>query len=235
VALSENTSQHYSWLVVGICDYLYFFPKMTFSIVSSIAQTGELCVATATCYVAVGDRVPKIMPGVGAVAVQASPKPSNRLDILNLMKKGQSPEKAIIKCLDNDAEKGIRQILAIDSSGAAHVFSGNKTINISDSVIGKNFAIAGNMLRNREIIPEMAKTFQKNLDLNLPKRSLLALKAGEDAGGDKRGRLSAALLYSKPNHRIMVLRIDYSNNPLEDLTEALELRYSDEYANISDL
>ena len=208
---------------------------MTFSIVSSIAHTGELCVATATCYVAVGDRVPKIMPGVGAVAVQASPKPSNRIEILNLIKKGQSPKKAITNCLNSDTDKDIRQIIAINSSGCAHVFSGYKTINISDSIVGNNFAIAGNMLGSEEVVPEMEKSFQKNFDFNLPKRLLLALKAGEKAGGDKRGRLSAALFYSKPNHRIMVLRIDYSNNPLEDLTEALELRYSEEYSNISDL
>ena len=209
--------------------------KMTFSILSSNVNTGELCVASSTCYVAVGDRVPKIMPGVGAVAVQASPKPSNRIDILNLIKKGQSPKQAITDCLNSDTEKDISQILAINFLGVPYVFSGHKTIDISDSFMGNDFAIAGNMLRSKKVVPEIALTFQKNFNLNLPKRSLLALKAGEVAGGDKRGRLSAALLYSKPQHRIMVLRIDYSNNPLEDLTSALELRYSEEYGNISDL
>ena len=207
---------------------------MTFSIVSSITNTGELCVATATCVVAVGDRVPKLLPQVGAIAVQALPKPTDRKNILDLIKKGKSVKTAVSRILKGDKKKEERQIVVIDSKGEGYVFSGKKTISISDSFVGENFAIAGNMLASESVVPSMAKAYEKNSHLFLPKRLIYSLKAGEKKGGDKRGRLSAAILYSKPNYRTMSLRIDYSKNPLRDLSLALDLRYSKNYKNSFD-
>ena len=205
---------------------------MTFSIVASNSNTGELCVATATCFVAVGCRVPKIIPKVGAIAVQASPNPSNRRDILLLMQKGKSNEQAISEVLKNDKKKEERQIFVINTKGESSVFSGKKTISITDSFVGENFAIAGNMLASHNVISSMVNTFKDNPKCSLPKRMLYALQAGEKEGGDKRGKMSAAILYSKPNLRIMNLRIDYSHDPLKDLSIALELRCSKKYKNL---
>lgn len=208
---------------------------MTFSILASDFKTGELCVATATYFLAVGNNVPKIIPDVGAIVVQASAKTSNyRNEILNLIKKGVSTKKAVTQALKNDKLKEERQIAVINLMGNAHVFSGNKTVRVSDSFIGKNFAIAGNMLANKSVVSTMAKSFQKNTGTFLPKRLIKALIAGEKRGGDKRGRLSAAIIYYKPHYKTMTLRIDYSNNPLKALLAALELRYSEEYISILD-
>ena len=84
------------------------------------------------------------------------------------------------------------------------------------------------MLASTLVISSMEKAFLNNANVFFPKRLLLTLIAGEDAGGDKRGWISAAIEYSKPNRRIMTLRIDYSNNPLKELSLALEQRYSKE-------
>ena len=201
---------------------------MTFSIVASNPSTKELCVATSTGLVAVGNLVPSILPNVGAICVQAMVKPSYRETILDLMKNGSSNESAINNVLKNDKKKEHRQIIVVNAKGQTYVFSGLRMINIFDSCMEDNFAIAGNMLASGSIISSMKKAFLNSSNVFFPKRLLLTLIAGENAGGDKRGCMSAAIEYFKPNRRIMTLRIDYSNNPLKDLSMALEKRYSKE-------
>ncbi|MCH2545394.1 MAG: hypothetical protein CFH12_00635 [Alphaproteobacteria bacterium MarineAlpha5_Bin2] len=201
---------------------------MTFSIVASNPSTKELCVATSTGLVAVGNLVPSILPNVGAICVQAMVKPSYRETILDLMKNGSSNESAINNVLKNDKKKEHRQIIVVNAKGQTYVFSGLRMINICDSCMEDNFAIAGNMLASGSVISSMKKAFLINSNVFFPKRLLLTLIAGENAGGDKRGCLSAAIEYFKPNRRIMTLRIDYSNNSLKDLSMALEKRYSKE-------
>ena len=201
---------------------------MTFSIVASNPNTKELCVATSTCLVAVGDLVPCILPNVGAICVQAIVKPSYRTTILDLMKKGFSNESAFDHVLKNDKKKEHRQIIVVNAKGKTYVFSGQRMINIYDSCMEDDFAIAGNMLASASVISSMKKEFLNNANVFFPKRLLLTLIAGENAGWDKRGCMSAAIEYFKPNRRIMTLRIDYSNNPLKDLSMALEQRFSKE-------
>ena len=201
---------------------------MTFSIVASNPSTKELCVATSTGLVAVGNLVPSILPNVGAICVQAKVNPSYRATILNLMKKGLPNESAFDHVLKNDKKKEHRQIIVVNAKGQSYIFSGQQTIAISDSYMENNFAIAGNMLASDSVISSMKKAFLNNANVFFPKRLLLTLIAGEDAGGDKRGCMSAAIEYFKPTRRIMTLRIDYSNNPLKELLLALEQRYSKE-------
>ena len=201
---------------------------MTFSIVASNPSTKELCVATSTGLVAVGNLVPSILPNVGAICVQAMVKPSYRETILDLMKNGSSNESAINHVLKNDKKKEHRQIIVVNTKGQTYVFSGLRMINICDSCMEDNFVIAGNMLASGSVISSMKKAFLNNSNVFFPKRLLLTLIAGENVGGDKRGCMAAAIEYFKPNRRIMTLRIDYSNNPLKDLSMALEKRYSKE-------
>ena len=201
---------------------------MTFSIVASNPSTKELCVATSTGLVAVGNLVPSILPNVGAICVQAMVKPSYRETILDLMKKGSSNESAINNVLKNDKKKEHRQIIVVNAKGQTYVFSGLRMINICDSCMEDNFAIAGNMLASTSVISSMKTAFLNSANIFFPKRLLLTLIAGENAGGDKRGSMSASIEYFKPSMRNMTLRIDYSNNPLKDLSMALEQRYSKE-------
>jgi len=201
---------------------------MTFSIVASNPNTKELCVATSTGLVAVGNLVPSILPNVGAICVQAMVKPSYRETILDLMKKDFSKESAINNVLRNDKKKEHRQIIVVNTKGQSYIFSGQKTITISETYREDHFAIAGNMLASTLVVSSMKTSFLNNPRVFFPKRLLLTLIAGENAGGDKRGCMSAAIEYFKPNRRIKTLRIDYSNNPLKDLSMALEKRYSKE-------
>ena len=201
---------------------------MTFSIVASNPSTKELCVATSTGLVAVGNLVPSILPNVGAICVQAMVKPSYRETILDLMKNGSSNESAINNVLKNDKKKEHRQIIVVNAKGQTYVFSGLRMINICDSCMEDNFAIAGNMLASNSVISSMKTAFLINPNVFFPKRLLLTLIAGENAGGDKRGSMSASIEYFKPSMRNMTLRIDYSNNSLKDLSMALEKRYSKE-------
>ena len=201
---------------------------MTFSIVASNPSTKELCVATSTGLVAVGNLVPSILPNVGAICVQAMVNPSYRTTILDLMKKGFSNKSAFDHVLKNDNKKEHRQIIVVNAKGQSYIFSGKKTISIYDSYKEDNFAIAGNMLASASVISSMKTAFLNNSNVFFPKRLLLTLIAGENAGGDKRGCMSASIEYFIPNKRIMTLRIDYSNNPLKELSLALEQRYSKE-------
>jgi len=201
---------------------------MTFSIVASNPSTKELCVATSTGLVAVGNLVPSILPNVGAICVQAMVNPSYRTTILDLMKKGFSNKSAFDHVLKNDNKKEHRQIIVVNAKGQSYIFSGQKTTDISDFYRGNYFSIAGNMLASTSVIPSMKKAFLNNANIFFPKRLLLTLIAGDNAGGDKRGCISAAIEYFKPNKRIMTLRIDYSHSPLKELSMALQLRYSKE-------
>ena len=118
---------------------------MTFSIVASNPSTKELCVATSTGLVAVGNLVPSILPNVGAICVQAMMKPSYRETILDLMKKDSSNESAINHVLKNDKKKEHRQIIVVNAKGQCYIFSGQKTIAISDSCRGDYFSIAADI------------------------------------------------------------------------------------------
>ena len=150
------------------------------------------------------------------------------------MKKGFSNKSAFDHVLKNDKKKEHRQIIVVNAKGQSYIFSGQKTISISDSSMEDNFAIAGNMLASASVISSMKTVFLNNSNVFFPKRLLLTLIAGENAGGDKRGLMSAAIKYFKPNKRIMTLRIDYSNNPIKDLSIAIEKRYSKECKDIFD-
>ena len=153
---------------------------MTFSIVASNPSTKELCVATSTGLVAVGNLVPSILPNVGAICVQAMVKPSYRETILDLMKKGSSNKSAINNVLKNDKKKEHRQIIVVNAKGQTYVFSGQRMVNICDSCMENNFAIAGNMLASTSVISSMKTAFLNNLNVFFPKRLLLSFKKGEN-------------------------------------------------------
>ena len=146
---------------------------MTFSIVASNPSTKELCVATSTCLVAVGNLVPSILPNVGAICVQAMVKPSFRKIILDLIEKGSSNESAINKVLENDIKKEYRQIIVVNAKGQTFVFSGQRMMNICDSYIEDNFAIAGNMLASASVISSMKTAFLNNSNVFFNQRLLL--------------------------------------------------------------
>ncbi|MDE0569472.1 MAG: DUF1028 domain-containing protein [Verrucomicrobiales bacterium] len=200
-------------------------PIATFSIIGSDPDTGELGVAVQSKIVAVGAVVPWARAGIGAIATQSFANVSYGQKGLELLKKGKSPKDVIVLLTENDAAKAYRQVGVLASNGNAANFTGEKCMKWAGGISGKSFTIQGNILANENVISEMAKSFiQSNGKAPLAQRLINALKAGQLAGGEKRGRQSASLLvvkenwgYGGNNDRFRDLRVDDHQTPIEEL------------------
>lgn len=194
---------------------------MTFTIVAGDPNTGEMGVATTTCLVGVGDVVPAAKAGIGVVACQAHIRPSNRAKLLYYLTAGITLERAVEMALQDDPQADRRQILGIDAACKPFVYTGVAVEGACGSVIGTHHVIAGNLLLHTAVLHAVDMSFQMPSTDSLAHRLVRALLAGEQAGGDKRGRMSAALCIAAPNQRSVSLRIDYSADPLTDLKAAV--------------
>ena len=194
---------------------------MTFSIVARCPKTLALGVAAASASIAVGNRVPHIKAGVGAVATQAKTNVNYGIEGLKLLEKGFSPKEALEALLEKDPEREERQIIMIDAKGRVAAFTGKMTIEWSGHIIGKDYAVAGNLLVSREVIEAMAMAFEKSEGETLAERLLRALEAGQHAGGDRRGRASAALKVQGVNLHVD-LKVDFDSNPVKKLRRIYE-------------
>ncbi|MDA7650029.1 DUF1028 domain-containing protein [Verrucomicrobiales bacterium] len=200
-------------------------PVATFSIVGSDPDTGELGVAVQSKIVAVGAVVPWARAGIGAIATQSFANVSYGQKGLELLKKDKSPKEVIALLTKDDAAKAYRQVGVLASNGNTANFTGEKCMKWAGGISGENFTIQGNILANENVISEMAKSFiQSNGKAPLAQRLISALKAGQLAGGDKRGRQSASLLvvkekwgYGGNNDRFRDLRVDDHQAPIEEL------------------
>ena len=195
----------------------------TFSIVAADPDTGELGVAVQSKFIAVGAVVPWARAGVGAVATQSWANTSFGTKGLELMGKGFSPQEAMNMMLAEDGEKEYRQVGMVDASGNSASFTGSECFQWAGGVTGKNYACQGNILVNRETVTKMAEVFV-NSKGDLASRLLKALDAAQEAGGDSRGKQSAALLVVKPaggyggfNDRYIDLRVDDHPEPIKEL------------------
>jgi len=182
-----------------------------------------VCVSTAVQ--AVGSRVPHVEAGVGAIATQANTNILYGINGLKLLKTGLSPRAVLETMLKEDPQRESRQVIIIDRDGRTAAFTGKETMNWKGHLVGKDYAVAGNILVGSRVIKAMAQTFE-NSKGELAERLLKALEAGQDAGGDKRGRLSAALLVAGKEQRgtrpILDLRVDEHPNPVEELIRIFE-------------
>jgi len=194
---------------------------MTFSIVARHPQTLALGVAVSTAVPAVGSRVPHVEAGVGAIATQAKTNVLYGIEGLKLLKGGLSPQAALETMLQKDVDKEHRQVIIIDAKGRTAAFSGRENVEWKGHIVGKDCAVAGNMLVGSHVIEAMVKTFEATKG-ELAERLLKALEAGEEAGGDKRGRMSAALLVAgeqwvTESGPILDLRVDAHHDPVAEL------------------
>ena len=201
----------------------------TFSIVACDPATGELGVAVQSKFVAVGAVVPYAKAGIGAVATQALANTTYGPDGLKLLSEGKSPAEVITLLTGADPAKSQRQVGIIDSKGASVTFTGDRCIGWAGGIAGKNYAVQGNILTGEEVVKAMAKAFEQSKG-EFAQRLIDALRAGQAAGGDKRGRQSAALLvvqegagYSGLNDRKRDLRVDDHPQPIEELQRIYEL------------
>jgi uncharacterized Ntn-hydrolase superfamily protein len=202
---------------------------MTFSIVACDTQEQSWGVAVASKFLAVGAVVPFAQAGSGAVATQSFANTSFGPRGLNLMASGLSARKALKELLNDDPDKDLRQIGLVDQKGGAATFSGGGCFAWAGGLTGKGYAIQGNILAGEKVILAMEKAFLKAKG-ELPTRLFAALRAGDRAGGDRRGRQSAAIYVVKPQggyggylDRWIDYRVDDHEDPLTRLGELLEL------------
>jgi uncharacterized Ntn-hydrolase superfamily protein len=201
----------------------------TYSIVAADTEAGECGVAVQSKFLAVGAFVPWARGGIGAVATQAFAEITYGNRGLEMLESGLSPQDAIDQLTAGDDMRSHRQVGIVAADGSSASYTGDECFEHAVSVTGEDFAAQGNILSNPEVPEAMANSFRGSSG-RLADRLLAALTAGEEAGGEKRGVESAALLVVKPgggyggNHdRWLDLRIDHSNSPIEDLSGLLDL------------
>jgi uncharacterized Ntn-hydrolase superfamily protein len=191
---------------------------VTYSIVARDPSTGHLGIAVASRFFAVGGIVPHVRGGIGAVATQAFVNPLNGVDGLAMIGAGQAPEAIVAELAARDDGRDQRQFHMIDATGRNAAFTGEKCIDWAGHLIADNVSVAGNMLAGPEVIAATLATYQKTAGKPVAERLLEAMQAGEDAGGDKRGKQSAALvIYRDQDYAWLNIRADDHPDPLEEL------------------
>lgn len=202
---------------------------MTFSIVACDLEEQSWGVAVASKFPAVGAVVPWAQAEVGAVATQSFANTSFGPRGLAMMAAGSSAREALARLLEDDPDKELRQVGLVDAKGGSATFSGNGCFSWAGGINGKGYAIQGNILKSAHVVPSMEKAFLKTKG-DLPKRLHAALLAGDRAGGDKRGRQSAAIYAVKPKggyggylDRWIDYRVDDHADPVLRLGELLEM------------
>jgi uncharacterized Ntn-hydrolase superfamily protein len=196
----------------------------TFSIAARCERTGMLGVAVSTAVPGVGGICPFIAPGAGAVSTQSWVNPYLGIDGVRLMAGGMGAKAALKKLTAEDPGRDVRQVGLVDKSGQSAAWTGKGCVPWCGHVTGRNFAVQGNMLVGEETVTAMATAFERAAGLTLPERLIVVLEAGQAAGGDKRGRQSAALkVYYKEEFPYLDLRVDEHRHPVAELRRVFEV------------
>jgi uncharacterized Ntn-hydrolase superfamily protein len=201
---------------------------MTFTIIARNGATGEMGVASQSHFFAVGSLVGQSVPGAGVVASQAFADPSYITRGLAAMSRGENPETALSRLVEADPARDIRQIGMIASAGGASSYTGARCVGPAGAHEQDDVICMGNMLA-AEVWEPMYDAYRVT-DGPLADRLLSALRAGQSAGGDVRGKQSAMLLVTRIeasdapwNDVIVNLRVDDHPEPIEELARLLKL------------
>jgi uncharacterized Ntn-hydrolase superfamily protein len=195
---------------------------MTWSIIARDNATGQIGIAVATRFFAVGARVPHIAARVGGIATQALVNPYYGIDGLKLLREGRAPRDVIATLIAADAGHASRQVHIMDARGRIAAHTGSDCVDWCGHIEGNGFSIAGNMLAGGRVLDDTAETYLAHEAMPFAQRLIAAMKSGEAAGGDKRGRQSAALLiHGEEEWSNLDLRVDDHTDPLAEL-ERLE-------------
>jgi uncharacterized Ntn-hydrolase superfamily protein len=210
---------------------------VTYSVVARDPDTGELGVAVQSHWFSVGSIVTWAEPGVGAVATQSIAEPAYGPRLLGRLAAGEAAPGALRAELAADSSARFRQVAVVDSAARTAVHTGEGCIPDAGHVQGAGFSAQANMMTSPRVWPEMAATFEASSG-PLARRLLGALDAGEAAGGDVRGRQSAALLvvpaHGEPWRRSVELRVEDHTAPLDELRRLLDLQDAYELADRAD-
>ncbi|SFI15353.1 DUF1028 domain-containing protein [Methylobacterium brachiatum] len=194
----------------------------TFSIAAHCSRTGQLGVAVASAVPAVGGLCPYIRAGIGAVTTQSWVNPYLALRILDGLAGGQTSDAALAAALETDDRSDLRQIGLVDAGGAAAAWTGAGCTAEAGHRTGPGYAVQGNMLAAPGVIDAMAWAFENGAGCDLDERLMRALEAGDDAGGDRRGKQSAALrIVAREDYPCLDLRVDEHAVPVAELRRIL--------------
>jgi uncharacterized Ntn-hydrolase superfamily protein len=192
---------------------------MTWSIIARDTETGQFGIAVASRFFAVGARVPYVAAGIGAIATQALVNPYYGIDGLKHLRDGRSAHDTVDALIADDRGYASRQIHIMDAAGDIAAYTGDDCIEWCGHIEGDDFSIAGNMLAGAQVLDDTAGAYIHCNRLPFAQRLIAALVAGEAAGGDKRGKQSAALvIYGKEEWSELDLRVDDHADPLAELT-----------------
>ena len=203
----------------------------TISIVARDPATGELAVGVQSKFLAVGSVVPHARAGVGAIATQAWANVSYGPRGLALLEEGLPAQEVVDRLVASDDGREHRQLGIVDRHGHAAAFTGARCMNWAGHRIGTGYTCQGNILVDRATVDAMAEGYESGTGLpHLVDRVLAALAAAQDAGGDSRGKQSAAVYvvrdkggYGGFNDRLVDLRVDDHPQPVEELFRLLSL------------
>jgi uncharacterized Ntn-hydrolase superfamily protein len=212
---------------------------MTFSIVAWDPKTGMTGIAVATKHLAVGALVPHAKAGVGAIATQAQTNPLLGIWGLRLLESRKSAQEEALTIpvgdvldvlLQNDEERDQRQLHLVDHLGHTAAWTGEQCVDWAGHFTFNQFSVAGNMLVGEQVLHAMADTFRNSPSLSFSERLLCALEAGQAAGGDKRGKQSAALYVVQDDfYPHLDLRVDNNPEPIAELRTLFEEAHKDYY------
>ena len=197
---------------------------MTWSIIARDPATGQFGIAVATKFFAVGARVPHIVAGIGGIATQALVNPYYGIDGVKLLGEGREPGDIIKILIAADDGRESRQLHVMDARGRVAAHTGHDCVDWCGHIQGDGFSIAGNMLAGAAVLDDTAKAYVANANLPFARRLIAAMHAGEAAGGDKRGKQSAALLiHGDEEWSELNLRVDDHTDPLRELARLEEV------------
>lgn len=216
-------------------------PVHTFSIVARDSITGEMGVAVQSHWFSVGSSVTWAEAGIGAVATQSFVDPAYGPLGLDLMRAGKTARQALDALMATDPGRDVRQVAMIDANGTVATHTGSKCIQAAGHITGRGYSVQANLMLNDKVWPAMAKAFETSKG-SLAERMLEALDAAQEAGGDIRGRQSAAILIVKAHStgrpwsdRIMDLRVEDHPDPLKELRRLVTLHRAYEHMNNGDV
>ena len=191
---------------------------MTWSILARDAETGELGAAVASRFLAAGALCPRVEGGVGVACTQALVNPFIAPDALARLRGGEAPDSALAALLAADAGAAVRQAHLLGADGRIAQHTGSDCVGWCGAVSGVDVSVAGNMLAGEQVVLATRDAFLAAAGLPLALRLLHAMEAGEAAGGDKRGRQSAAIVVGSADpYPDLDLRVDDHADPLAEL------------------
>jgi uncharacterized Ntn-hydrolase superfamily protein len=214
----------------------------TFSIVARDPATGDLGVAVQSHWFSVGSVVTWAEAGVGAVATQSFAEPAYGMHGLELMRAGRAAPDVLDELVMKDAMRNGRQVAMIDAQGRVSAFTGTSAIQAAGHRVGRDYSVQANLMANEKVWPAMATAFEAAKG-DLAERMLAALEAGQAAGGDIRGRQSAAIVVVRGKgtgrpwagaDRLFDLRVEDHPQPIRELRRLVQLQRAYTHANRGD-